>query len=208
MADSVPAWRSDVNGAGGTKTVPRHLQQSGASVLGTGTIYENPARQHEQYQAQQQEQAARPTPLYPGLPGLRSSQQQLQRTQRSQSQSFSQSQRSYASTTRSRTPLPAPVAQRDGTSRFSKSASFANGAAAAASAIPSAPLSSPVRGGTSSKARPFAYGHLASPTAVHDPELPRPIVVVHGTVQTGTQRYVERKHRGMSRNVLGGYYTS
>jgi len=218
----VPAWLQ--NGLNGGQTVPRHLQQSGASVLGTGTIYVNPKEQtrmqmqQQQQQAQQaREQAPRVTPLYPGLPGFKSSQLQLQRTQQAHSQTLSP-QRS--GTARSRTPLPAPASYRDGSASrknaFSKSASFASSAGAAASSAvpPPAPLSSPVRAGgaqAAGKSRAFAYAHLGSPSAavpVFDPELPRPIVVVHGTVQQATQRYVERKHRGTSRNVLGGYYTS
>lgn len=49
----------------------------------------------------------------------------------------------------------------------------------------------------------------ATPVPVFDPALPSPIVIVHQTAKSVLTKSVqERKHRGTSRNLLGGFYTS
>lgn len=150
------------------------------------------------------------TPLYAGL--------QTARTQRH----------------RARTPLPAPeraVALREAArDQFSKSASFpydaqpptlasvfatsgarslqqTNGGAAAAAAASSSRPSA--ERNTHRNGAYYNNAFSLQPVAVFDPQLPSPIVVVHQSAKNGFNKSVqERKHRGISRNVLGGYYTS
>ena len=58
--------------------------------------------------------------------------------------------------------------------------------------------------------RSYAYNHLPSyHTEVYDPSLPMPTVVIHKTAKDSFNKNSNmRKHRGESRNVLGGMYTS
>jgi hypothetical protein len=186
----------------GAQAVPRHLRQSGANVLGSCSSFEAARIQEEDRsraaaQAQQmQAQAARSTPLYPGIQSSTSPSRAQQQRQYQQQQQFS------PTSTRSRTPLPAPSSQHRSPSRSSFGSS--------GSPSLSKSLTSPI--GNRRAPRSFAYGHLpagGSPTAVYDPSLPHPTVVVHQATPGSAQKNVqERKHRGVSRNVLGGYYTS
>lgn len=61
-----------------------------------------------------------------------------------------------------------------------------------------------------SQPRGYAYGHLpAYQTEVFDPALPSPTVVVHKIEKNNFNKNSNmRKHRGESRNVLGGLFTS
>jgi hypothetical protein len=191
----------------GAQAVPRHLRQSGANVLGSCSSFEAARIQEEDRsraaaQAQQmQAQAARSTPLYPGIQGSTSPSRAQQQRQQQQYQQFS------PTSTRSRTPLPAPSSQHRSPSR--SSSSFGSPSGSSPSFL-SKSLTSPI--GNRRAPRSFAYGHLpagGSPTAVYDPSLPHPTVVVHQATPGNAQKNVqERKHRGVSRNVLGGYYTS
>lgn len=84
---------------------------------------------------------------------------------------------------------------------------YQNGSSSARSYANSRILNSKLcRASTSYYAR---FSSLHQPSPQLDPALPSPLVIVHGQARSGFNKSVqERKHRGASRNVLGGFYTS
>lgn len=107
-------------------------------------------------------------------------------------------------TPRSRTPLPPPV-------RASPSRDQARAALSKSASLQSEGLASPASGSVNTH-RTGQYYHNRlplSPVPVYDPVLPSPTVIVHQIAKNVMTKSVqERKHRGTSRNVLGGFYTS
>lgn len=136
---------------------------------------------------QAQMSPTRPAPISPGM--------------RSASKSGSPSVHSSASPQRPRTPLPPPP-RHSYRKQFSKSASTPLSPAHIVVQPPSPGYAAP-------KHVSYPYAEAVQLYPVHDPALPAPRVVVHHTNKHPFNKSVQaRKHRGTSRNVLGGFFTS
>lgn len=120
---------------------------------------------------------------------------------------------------RSRTPLPAPAGfggRERARQKFSQTANFPND-----TQTPTLEMFEKQDGATtavnkstrvvnSHRTGNYYHNNFTQPTVVYDPQLPSPIVIVHSAAREtlSNKTNAERKHRGTSRNVLGGFYTS